>query len=173
MRLGIVSSCPCRQYERSTNIPKLCLISIAVPPRAGDDTAREKGMFKLLLETSARVTRTRGDDGNACLRSEDLGRGTLKVLKHQNSGINWLVIRAGQYKDKVLDIPLTKRLSFQANSTSNGGQISFSFYCGNVEVNRKGLLETWSVNVKNTAVAKRLALSLEANKNDVSPGITR
>ena len=67
--------------------------------------AREKRMFKLLLEISARITRTTGDDGNACLRSEDLGTGTLKVLKRQNSGINWLAIRAGQCKDKVLNIP--------------------------------------------------------------------
>jgi hypothetical protein len=67
--------------------------------------AEEKRLFKLLLETSARITRTRGDDGNVCLRSETFGTGTLKVLKRQNSGINWLMIRAGQCKDKVLDIP--------------------------------------------------------------------
>jgi hypothetical protein len=78
--------------------------------------AEEKRLFKLLLETSARITRTRGDDGNVCLRSETFGTGTLKVLKRQNSGINWLMIRAGQGVGHSLD-----RRAFQANSTSSGG----------------------------------------------------
>ena len=37
-------------------------------------------------------------------------------------------------------------------------KISFSFYCGNLAVNQKALLETWSVNVKNTTFTERLAL---------------
>jgi hypothetical protein len=94
----------------SADIHKFRLVSIAVP-REWTMTEREKRMFKLLLETSARITRTIGDDRHACLRSEDLRTGTLKLLKRQNSGINRLVIRAGQCEDKVLDIPLIENLS--------------------------------------------------------------
>ena len=39
---------------------------------------------------------------------------------------------------------------------------------GNLAANQGGLLEIGSVNVKNTALAERLAFSLEANKNDLS-----
>jgi hypothetical protein len=99
---------------------------------------RENRVLELLLEIRARITRAGGDDGNACLRSEDLTTGTLKMLKHQNSGINWLVVRAEPRKDKVLDNPLTGKLSFQAYSTSNGGQISFSFCSGNLAAQSKG-----------------------------------
>src|SRR4051812_21380165 len=35
------------------------------------------------------------------------------------------------------------RKAFNANSTSNGGQISFSFYSGNLAANQTGSLETW------------------------------
>jgi hypothetical protein len=110
-------------------------------------------MFKLLLETSARITRTIGDDRHACLRSEDLRTGTLKLLKRQNSGINWLVIRVGQCEDKVLDIPLIEKLSRQIRQVMVD-KISFSFYCDNLAVNQKAC---WKLGV----LMSKIPLSLK------------